>query len=96
MSRTYLSGDNSRGTQVTAAGGKHAHFRGWNAGVEVQYISLGKDSRDGFDVYMTSGSSGSSGRVRLGSVYDTADGPVWEAAADAMSADAMGSSGGSS
>lgn len=78
MARTYLSGNNSRGGEVTAAGSRKCHLRGWQAGVEV---NAGRDEqdRDTFAVYMTSGSNGNSASVLLGTVHSTPDGPVWEA-----------------
>jgi hypothetical protein len=72
MANTYLSGDNSRGNEVTAMGGTHAHFRGWDAGVKVQ-------SDDGvtFTVYMTTGSHETGLPVVLGTVTYTPDGVQW-------------------
>lgn len=74
MARTYLSGNNSRHGETTAAGGSYAHFRGWNAGVQVRHY-ISDDGRDEFHVYMTSGSGGSRGDVLIGTVADTPDGP---------------------
>lgn len=76
MARTYLSGDNSRGTEVTAAGGDHAHFRGWNAGVRVEH-RISDAGQDTFKVIMTGGSHDNRAGVVLGTVTDTEDGPQW-------------------
>lgn len=76
MARTYLSGDNSRGGQVTGAGATYAHLRGWNAGVQVSAYRT-DDDRDGFTVSLTAGSNGSGASTFLGTVDDTPDGPVW-------------------
>lgn len=77
MARTYLSGDNSRGNEVTAMGGSYAHYRGWRSGVRVQAEHESKNV-DRFAVYMTGGSNGGSGEKLLGHVTQTAAGPVWE------------------
>jgi hypothetical protein len=76
MSRTYLSGNNSRGHEVTGMNATYSHLRGWNAGVKAEFIN-GEHGEDTFAVFMTSGSRG--GRlIRLGTVRETPDGPVWE------------------
>ena len=77
MSRTYLTGDNSRGGIVSGANATFAHLRGWNAGVEVT-AGRTEDDRDVFYVTMTGGSNGHSPRKLLGTVTDTPGGPVWE------------------
>ena len=78
MAKTYLSGSNSRGSEVTGAGSRDCHLRGWNTGVQLYANADGSE----FTVYMTSGSNG---RLRplsklLGSVRETPGGPVWEPA----------------
>ena len=75
MARTYLSGDNSRGGEVTAANATYAHLHGWDAGVQIDACRT-LDDRDEFVVTMTGGSHGGT-TVRLGTVTDTPDGPVW-------------------
>lgn len=70
MAHTYISTDNQRGNQVTAANPSYAHIRGWNAGVRVE--AQGKGTR--FEIYMTAGSEGGPD-VHLGTVELTADGP---------------------
>jgi hypothetical protein len=60
MSRFYLTSVNSRGNTVTAMGRKDrqdCHLRGWNGGVEVRAYAT-DDDEDQFDVYATSGSTG--------------------------------------
>lgn len=79
MARTYLSGNNSRGGEVTAAMATYAHLRGWNAGVQV-HASRTEEDRDVFLVYMTAGSNGGDADKFLGTVIDTPDGPRWEPA----------------
>jgi hypothetical protein len=77
MSRFYMTGVNSRGNTVSAAGpsrGQDVHLRGWNAGVEVDAFP-GDDGRDRFAVYMTHGSNDAGSRKYLGAVMDTPDGP---------------------
>jgi hypothetical protein len=76
MARTYLSGDNSRGGEVTAAGGTYSHLRGWDAGVRVT-AGRTNDDRDVFTVIMTKGSHDAGSEQVLGTVTDTPDGPVW-------------------
>ena len=78
MSRTYLSGNNSRGGEVTGANATYSHLRGWNAGVEVRFYAEGE--ADSFRVYMTSGSNGHGRDTLLGTVRETENGPVWEPA----------------
>ena len=75
MARTYLSGSNSRGREITAANSRDAHLRGWNAGVAV-YVRNRLDGADEFAVYMTKGSNGGTSTF-LGTVTDTPDGPQW-------------------
>lgn len=76
--RTYLSGGpNTRGSEVTAANAKFAHLRGWNAGVRVT-AGIDEEGRDVFHVYVTSGSHGGANDNHVGTVTDTADGPLWE------------------
>ncbi len=74
--RFYGSMTNSRGREVTAGGAGDAHIRGWNAGVLV-YAGPGKDDRDSFTVYMSTGSSRSGREVLIGTVTDTPDGPAF-------------------
>lgn len=76
MSRTYLSGNNSRGSIVTGMNATFSHLRGWNAGVWVDFAPEG-DTTDTFLVYMTNGSRGDGREVLLGTVRQTPDGPVW-------------------
>jgi hypothetical protein len=73
MARTYITTDNSRGNEVSAAEPSFAHLRGWNAGVRVRVI---RGERDDFEITMTGGSHGGTATV-LGTVRDTPDGPVW-------------------
>jgi hypothetical protein len=84
--RFYATVRNGRGNE-TGSSVNEAHVRGWHAGIRVSTGST-PDGRDKLFVYMTSGSTGATPAVLLGTVYDTPDGPVWEAAADRMSADA--------
>ena len=79
MARTYLSGDNSRGTEVTAANARYSHLRGWASGVQVEFRP-GPDGSDTFDVFMTSGSGGNGRFVKVGTVTTGANGPAWEPA----------------
>jgi hypothetical protein len=87
MARFYATVRNGRGNE-TAVGGRSsvdgAHVRGWHAGVRTATGST-PEGRDRLTVYMTSGSTGATSDVLLGIVYDTPDGPVWEAAADRVS-----------
>ena len=61
MSRFYASISGQAQTQATRRGGKESgiegHIRGWNIGIKV----VGQDEKgnDVFDVYLTSGSTGS-------------------------------------
>lgn len=79
MARTYLSGNNSRGSEVTGMNATFSHLRGWNAGVRVQWRpdTSGDINRDVFSVYMTAGSNGEGPDVLLGQVRDTSAGPQW-------------------
>lgn len=79
MSRTYLSGNNSRGNTVTGMNATYSHLRGWNAGVRVQFAPGDKDE-DSFAVYMTHGSNAREYGIYLGTVRHTPDGPAWEPA----------------
>ena len=83
--RSYLSYDNRRGNTYGAGlkDGSDVHTRGWHAGVEVTVRAI-KGEPDSFNVYMTSGSSGSGGSRYLGTVTDTADGPAWTPAAGSV------------
>jgi hypothetical protein len=81
--RFWLSYTNNRSKSYGAGLGEGhpVHVRGSDAGVEVTPRTVdrvGNADRDAFDVYLTRGSNGGmGGRVRLGRVADTADGPVW-------------------
>jgi hypothetical protein len=75
VARTYITTNNSRGSTVTAMSPTYAHIRGWDAGVMIQAILI-KDKPDRFDVYMSTGSNGSSSTY-LGSVVETPEGPEW-------------------
>jgi hypothetical protein len=77
MARTYLSGDNSRGGQVSGANATFAHLRGWEAGVRVEADRDPKTGRDIFRVFRTSGSNGARSDGYLGTVRDTPKGPQW-------------------
>lgn len=78
MARTYLTGNNSRGSIITGMSATFAHLRGWDAGVFAEFTGRGKD-KDSFAVYMTNGSNGFN-RTYLGTVREADDGPVWEPA----------------
>lgn len=80
MSHTYLSADNSRGGDVTAANPSFAHIRGWDVGVRVDASERGTH----FDVYMTSGSNGTARDVHIGTVQLTAAGPEFTRAVDSL------------
>ena len=79
--RFYLDYTNRRHKNYGAGtlAGYGTHTRGWNAGARVTCHG-DKDERDSFSVYMTSGSGGSRGDRLLGTVHDTAEGPMWEPA----------------
>lgn len=55
------------------------HIRGWDAGVKV-VPNTRKGERDSFEIYMTGGSHAAHMNVRLGTVTDTPNGPVFEPA----------------
>src|ERR1700756_4768368 len=79
MSRFFNEAVNGRGNTVALGGRGSAgetHLRGWDAGVRVVPIGV-KGERDRFDVYMTTGSHASGQSRLLGTVHDTADGPVF-------------------
>lgn len=91
MARFYGTATNGRGNSVSFGGRGSAgemHLRGWNAGVKVVPVGI-KGEPDRFEVYMTTGSHASGRDVLLGTVHDTADGPQFILASDAMSQDAM-------
>jgi hypothetical protein len=70
MAHFYVSTDNSRGTQTTAAGtqkGQTTWCRGWSSGVKV-VASVGSDGLDRFDIYGTDGSNGSGSSFHIGHV----------------------------
>ena len=90
MSRFYNEAVNGRGNTVALGGRGSAgqtHLRGWNAGVKVVPIGI-KGEPDRFDIFMTHGSHAAGHDVLLGSVHDTADGPVFVPAGDDLSEDA--------
>ena len=80
--KTYISTNNSRGSEVTAGNPTYAHIRGWHAGVNVS-VGVGDNGLDEFHVSMTGGSGGHGASHYLGTVKDTAEGPVWVPAAPA-------------
>lgn len=84
MSRFYMTGSNSRGNTVSAAGRsteQDVHLRGWRAGVEVIARPNPDDPKlDRFTIYATSGSSGRLSGKLIGHVIETEDGPVFEPA----------------
>ena len=70
MAHFYGSRSGNKGkSEVTRTGTKsngiQAHVRGWNCGVEV--VARWEDGRQTncFDIYRTSGSSGTGGRILL-------------------------------
>lgn len=73
MSHTYLSADNSRGGDVTAANPSFAHIRGWDVGVRVEASERGTH----FDVYLTGGSNGHKPSRYVGAATLGSDGPVF-------------------
>lgn len=75
MARTYLTGNNSRGSIITGMSATFSHLRGWDAGVKVEFYG-GDKKQDVFHVYMTDGSNGYA-RRHLGVVKSTENGPVW-------------------
>lgn len=88
MSRFYLTGVNSRGNTISAAGasrGQDCHLRGWNAGVEVVAAPKPADpKRDHFVIFATSGSNGSRSRRELGRLIQMTDGRVCFQLADEL------------
>lgn len=77
--RFWLTYTNYRGKSYGAGTGEGqpVHVRGHEAGVEVTPRDF--HGHDVFDVYGTRGSNGGmGGRVRLGRLHDTKDGPYWE------------------
>ena len=73
MSRFYLSGNNSRGNTVTAAGskksGQHCHIRGWNSGIYVE-AHVDEDGNDVFTICTTGGSRSSRPSRFIGTLKD--------------------------
>jgi hypothetical protein len=65
MSRFYASINGERG-EATRQGHKHisGHIRGWHTGVRV-YGYIDSAGNDCFDVYKTSGSTGSSSDEKI-------------------------------
>jgi hypothetical protein len=91
--RFYATVTNGRGN-TTGVGGQSsvdcAHIRSADAGIRVT-TGRTPDGGNRLTVHMTLGSNGEYGHAQdtlLGTVYETPDGPVWEAAADRVSADA--------
>lgn len=88
--RFYATVTNGRGS-TTGVGGQSsvdcAHIRSADAGVRVT-TGRTPDGGNKLTVHMTYGSHGHGHDTLLGTVLDTPDGPVWEAAADRVSADA--------
>lgn len=64
MSRFYMSSENSRGNQVTAAGssrGQRTHARGWHLGIIVD--AHDEQGEDVFTLYASGGSNDPQGRA---------------------------------
>lgn len=80
MSRFYLTGVNSRGNTISAAGassGQDVHLRGWQAGIEVVARPKPLDlERDLFVVYATGGSGGAGRREEIGTLQQKEDGSL--------------------
>lgn len=80
MGRYYTEYTNRRGKTYGAQilPGDGVHTRGWDAGVRVTPHPAGELGKvDSFAVYMTWGSHDSGTAVMVGTVYDTANGPVF-------------------
>jgi hypothetical protein len=81
VARFYCTTDNSRGNTVSAMGNKHgqgAHIRGWSAGVRVHaHPDYTDKDVDVFDIYATTGSGGNGREVKIGTVRQTSDGPIF-------------------
>ena len=77
MSRFYASISGSAKSEATRQGTKNTgiegHVRGWDLGVKI-YGDVDKDDKDGFHIYMSSGSGGGEKDVFIGSVHQTKEG----------------------
>jgi hypothetical protein len=93
MSRFYGTMTNSRGREVTAMSPDYAHLCSWNAGVKVMPAEAGdkKNPVDSFTIWATYGSSGNGPTRLIGTLYDTAAGPVFVAAGEELTEDAYDS-----
>jgi hypothetical protein len=93
MSRFYGTLVNRRGNPVTAMSPDSAHLCGWNAGVKVMPVEAGDKNHpvDGFTVWATYGSNGNGPTRLIGTVIDTADGPVFVPAGAELTEDAYNS-----
>jgi hypothetical protein len=77
-SRFYTSARNARGSETSGSvrEGTAVHTRGWDAGVRV-WTGRDDQDRDVFTIWATWGSHGAGRDAFIGTVTDTADGPVW-------------------
>jgi hypothetical protein len=78
-SRFYGTLQGGRGAAKTATDPQHVTINGWDSGVMVvpTYLGTRKDNIDAFEVYATSGSHATANPVKIGTVYQGENGPVF-------------------
>lgn len=87
MARFFGTMQGRRGRAHTATDPDFVQLSGWDAGVRVQVAEAGTRQTgpaDAFEVYMTYGSHAAGNPVKIGTVYQTSDGPVFVAVGDDM------------
>lgn len=89
MARTYARAENSRGREVTAAGGKRVTFNGWDVGVMIEANPGKGNDPVVLTVSMTHGSSRRGMDTVIGTVRLIDGKPVFSPADEEPTGDAM-------